>query len=225
MMPYVNLTTRASIPPSKEREFSIFLWQLNKEFYSKYNKKIKLKNTDSSFISLMKYIGFNENDSLIDICDWHINKLSNDRFRVVSYSDDLKPKIIEFLKSIAIDEFGFKEWKDYLDNKSFEPYKTDYSKFMVVFDNDNNIIATIGGLKKDDETIKLNSFYVKKEYRYHRIGTKLYDELIKYSRKMNYKYMTLCTYDKFDIATKFYQNRGFKIYKNDELERWYKKEL
>jgi len=37
--------------------------------------------------------------------------------------------------------------------------------------------------------------------------------------------MILCTYDKYDIATKFYQNRGFKIYKNDELERWYRKDL
>ena len=225
MMPYVNLTTRASIPPNKEREFSISLWQMNKEFYLKYNKKIKLKDTDSNFISLMKYIGFNDNDSLIDICDWHINKLSNNRFKIISYSDDLKIKVIEFLKSVAIDEFGFKEWKNYLENKSFEPYKKDTSKFLIVVDNDNNIIATIGGLKVDEETIKLNSFYVKKEYRFNRIGTKLYNELIEYSKKMNYKYMILCTYDKYDIATKFYQNRGFRIYKNDELERWYKKEL
>ena len=167
----------------------------------------------------------NDDDLLVDICDWHIKKLSNDRFKIVPYSDDLRTQIIEFLKSVAIDEFGFKEWKNYLENKSFEPYKTDYSKFMIVFDNDDNIIATIGGLQVDNETIKLNSFYVKKDYRYHKIGTNLYNELIKYSKKMNYKYMILCTYDRYDVATKFYQKRGFRIYKNDELERWYKKEL
>ena len=77
MMPYVNLTTRASIPPSKEREFSILVWQMNKDFYEKYNKNFQLKDTDSNFITLMKYIGFNDNDLLIDICDWHIQKLSN----------------------------------------------------------------------------------------------------------------------------------------------------
>lgn len=225
MMPYVNLTTRASIPPSKEREFSILVWQMNKDFYEKYNKNFQLKDADSNFITLMKYVGFNDNDLLVDICDWHIKKLSNDRFKIVPYSDDLRTQIIEFLKSVAIDEFGFKEWKNYLENKSFEPYKTDYSKFMIVFDNDDNIIATIGGLQVDNETIKLNSFYVKKDYRYHKIGTNLYNELIKYSKKMNYKYMILCTYDKYDIATKFYQKRGFRIYKNDEFERWYKKEL
>ena len=225
VMPYVNLTTRASIPPSRERDFSIAVWQMNKEFYQKYDKNFKLKNADSNFITLMNYIGFNREDTIVDICEWHINKLSNDRFRVVSYTDELRNEIVDFLKSVAIDEFGFNEWKDYLENKSFEPYKKDSSKFLVVFDNENNIIATIGGLKVDDKTIKLNSFYVKKDYRYHKIGTKLYNEIIKFSKDRNYEYMILCTYDRYDIATKFYQKRGFKIYKNDELERWYKKEL
>ena len=225
VMPYVNLTTRASIPPSRERDFSIAVWQMNKEFYQKYDKNFKLKNADSNFITLMNYIGFNSEDTIVDICEWHINKLSNDRFRVASYTDELRNEIVDFLKSVAIDEFGFNEWKDYLENKSFEPYKKDSSKFLVVFDNENNIIATIGGLKVDDKTIKLNSFYVKKDYRYHKIGTKLYNEIIKFSKDRNYEYMILCTYDRYDIATKFYQKRGFKIYKNDELERWYKKEL
>lgn len=225
VMPYVNLTTRASIPPSKEREFSISIWQMNKEFYQKYNKNFKLKNTDPNFITLMNYIGFSNEDTMVDICQWHINKLSNDRFRIISYNDELRGEIINFLKSVAIDEFGFDEWKDYLENKSFEPYKKDSSKFLVVFDNQDNIIATVGGLMVDEETIKLNSFYVKKDYRYHKLGTKLYNEIIKFSKRKNYKYMILCTYDKYDIATKFYQKREFKIYKNDELERWYKKEL
>lgn len=225
VMPYVNLTTRASIPPSKERDFSISIWKMNKEFYKKYNENYKLKEMDSNFITLMQYIGFDLEDKIIDICDWHINKLSSDRFKIVSYSDDLRNNIIDFLKSIAIDEFGFKKWKDYLENKTFEPYKENDSKFLIVFDNENNILATIGGLKVDNNTIKLNSFYVRKDYRFHKIGTKLYNEIIKFSKEKGYKNIILCTYDKYDIATKFYQKRGFKIYKNDEAERWYIKEL
>lgn len=76
VMPYVNLTTRASIPPSKEREFSIRIWQMNREFYQKYNKDFKLKDADSNFKNLMKYIGFSDEDRIIDICTWHIEKLS-----------------------------------------------------------------------------------------------------------------------------------------------------
>lgn len=225
VMPYVNLTTRASIPPSKERDFSISIWKINKEFYEKLDPNFKLKDADLNFKKLMNFVGFSDDELIINICKWHIDKLSNDRFKVVSYTDELRLDIIEFLKGVAIDEFGFNEWKDYLENKSFEPYKNGTSKFLIVYNNDNNIIATIGGLMKDNETIKLNSFYVKKDYRYHKIGTKLYNEIIKFSKEQNYKYMILCTYDKYDVATKFYQKRGFKIYKNDELERWYKKEL
>lgn len=225
VMPYVNLTTRASIPPSKEREFSILIWKINKQFYEKLDKNYKLKDTDSNFITLMKYVGFKDDDLIIDICNWHIDKLYNDRFKLVSYTDELKYKIIYFLKSVAIDEFGFSEWKDYLENKSFEPYKLESSKFLIALDNDNNIIATIGALKKDEETIKINSFYVKKDYRFNKIGTKLYNEIINFSKERGYKYVILCTYDKYDIATKFYQKRGFKICDIHESERWYKKEL
>lgn len=147
------------------------------------------------------------------------------KYKIVTYNDDLRNKIIEFLKSVTIDEFGFKEWKDYLETKDFEPYKTEYSKFMIVLDGDN-IIATIGGLKVDDYTIKLNSFYVKKEYRYQGIGKELYNRLIDFSIKMNYKYMILCTYDEYDIATTFYEKEGFKLFEENEYkQRWYKKEL
>ena len=121
------------------------------------------------------------------------------KYKIVTYNDDLRNKIIEFLKSVTIDEFGFKEWKDYLENKDFSPYKTEHSKFMIVLDGDN-IIATIGGLQVDDYTIKLNSFYVKREYRYQGIGKELYNRLIDFSIKMNYKYMILCTYDEYDIC-------------------------
>ena len=75
VMPYVNLTTRASIPPNNEREFSIFIWQLNRDFYEKLNKNFKLKDADLNFRSLMKYIGFKDEDLMIDICSWHIDKL------------------------------------------------------------------------------------------------------------------------------------------------------
>ena len=173
----------------------------------------------------MKYVGFKDNDKIIDICNWHITKLANEHYHIEAYNDNLRTNIIEFLKSIAIDEFGFNEWKEYLEHKSFTPYKIDTSKFLVMFNKTNDIIATIGALKVDEESIKLNSFYVKKEYRYQHLGTKLYNEIINYSIEKGYKSMILCTYDKYDVATKFYKNRDFRIFKNDELEHWYKKDL
>lgn len=77
VMPYVNLTTRASIPPSREKDFSISIWKLNYDFYKKFNENLKLKEMDSNFIVLMNYIGFSKEDKITDICLWHINKLLN----------------------------------------------------------------------------------------------------------------------------------------------------
>jgi len=75
VMPYVNLTTRASIEPSKEREFTIKIWEMNKEFYTQLNSNLKLKDADESFRRLMNYIGFDDETKIIDICEWHICKL------------------------------------------------------------------------------------------------------------------------------------------------------
>ena len=75
MLPYVCLKSRASISPSKEMEMSIKLWKMNKKFYQEIGGNISLKETDVGFKKLMNYIGFDDNTSLADICDWHINKL------------------------------------------------------------------------------------------------------------------------------------------------------
>jgi GNAT superfamily N-acetyltransferase/nicotinic acid mononucleotide adenylyltransferase len=225
VMPYVNLVTRASIPPSKEKDFSIAIWKLNKDFYEKYNKNFKLKQADHNFRKLMKYVGFKDNDKLVDICKWHINKLYSDRLRIVEYNSSLRSKIVEYLKSIAIGEYGFTLWLDYLNNKDFTPYETGLSKFIVVLDNEDNIVATAGALRVDDETIKLNSFYIKKEYRSQKIGTTIYNKIVDFAKSKNYKHMILCTFDVYVEAKMFYKKEGFKLYKKDESQRWYIKEL
>ena len=78
MLPYVSLKTRATISASKEMEFSIKLWEMNKELYQKIGGNITLKQTDKGFKRLMNYIGFNDDTLLVDICDWHIKKLKQE---------------------------------------------------------------------------------------------------------------------------------------------------
>lgn len=134
------------------------------------------------------------------------------------FNKDLKKQIIDFLKNQAIDEFGFVEWKDYLENKDFTPYLTNESLFVIIYDN-NKIIATIAGLKKDIYTIKLNSFYVDKDYRNKKLGKYLYNLFYEFSKKY-YKTIILCTYDVFDIAYNFYQKQNFILYKIDGKEKW-----
>ena len=78
MLPYVCLKTRATISASKEMEISIKLWEMNKEFYQEIGGNITLARTDNGFKKLMNYIGFDDNTSLVDICDWHIRKLKQE---------------------------------------------------------------------------------------------------------------------------------------------------
>ena len=143
--------------------------------------------------------------------------------RIEFYTRQRKNDVINFLIDVAIGEFGFYEWEDYLKNKDFTPYEKKDSLFLMVLDN-NKLIGTIGLLKVDDNTLKLNSFYVNKDYRNNKIGTELYDIAINFAKNNNYKKIILCTYDKFDIASKFYNNRGFYLQrKEDNGEIWLEK--
>ena len=75
VLPYVCLKTRATIEATKEMDFSIKVWEINKKFYEKIGNHICLKDTDKGFQKLMKYIGFKDDTKLVDICVWHIERL------------------------------------------------------------------------------------------------------------------------------------------------------
>ncbi len=75
MLPYVNLSTRASIHTNNQKSLSIKLWKLNLEFYKSLGQNIKLKDLNNSFVHLMKIIGFNDETTLVEICQWHLSCL------------------------------------------------------------------------------------------------------------------------------------------------------
>jgi Nicotinic acid mononucleotide adenylyltransferase len=75
VFPYVSLKSRANIKTNEEMYFSINIWKMNKVFYNMIDRNISLSQTDYGFRKLMNYLGFQDSDLLIDICDWHIKKL------------------------------------------------------------------------------------------------------------------------------------------------------
>lgn len=151
------------------------------------------------------------------------NKLQD--ITIVKYEDKYKDEIIQFLIDVAIGEFGYTEWENYFKTKSFEPYKNNEGEFLIALNSKGKIIGTCGGLKKTDTTIKLNTFYILSEYRDKGIGKKLYNMIMDYILEKNYKEIILCTFEKFNIAIKFYEKRGYKLYETIDDEFWYKKEL
>lgn len=154
-----------------------------------------------------------------------MNNKFEEEISIVEYEDKYKDKIIEFLIEVAIKEFGYKEWENYYRTKSFEPYKCDEGKFLIALDSNNEIVGTCAALKKTEETIKLNTFYILSEYRSRGLGKKLYNIIMDYILENNYKEVILCTFEKFNIAIQFYKKRGYELYETIDDEFWYKKEL
>lgn len=133
--------------------------------------------------------------------------------------------VIKFLVQITSEEFGFSSWKDYFEHKLVEKYKTGKNNFLIALNKENKIIGTCGGLQQTDKIIKMNCFYINSEYRNLGIGKKLYDLFYNFAKRENYKEIILCTFKEFDIAIKFYEKRGFKLYETTDDEFWYRKEL
>ena len=142
--------------------------------------------------------------------------------KIQKYNDKYKQKIIDFLINIAVNEFGFKDWLLYLKNKDFEPYKLNSSIFYFIEKN-NKIIATCAAWKKDEKIIKLNSFYVDKNYRNQGIGKLLFEKTIQFAKQNNYKQIILCAHQQNEVAIKFYEKENFVIDRvEDNGEIWYK---
>lgn len=74
-MPYISLYDRASIPLKKQKEFSIQIWKINQKFFESIDKNIKLKDLNENTKKIMNYVGFRNEDKVVEICKWHIRQL------------------------------------------------------------------------------------------------------------------------------------------------------
>lgn len=151
--------------------------------------------------------------------------LENSKIKIVECNYWEREDVIRFLIKITSDEFGFTQWKNYFDHKLVEKYKVGNNKFWIALNSKNQIVGTCGALQETNEIIKMNCFYIDSQYRNSGIGNRLYNLFLDFAKAEDYKTIILCTFKEFDIAIKFYEKRGFKVYKIVENELWYKKEL
>ena len=146
--------------------------------------------------------------------------------KIVLYEEQYRRDIINFIKRIAIEEYGFVKWEDDLENMDFEPYKQDDSRFWIVLDENDKVIGTCGALRENEDIIKFNTFYVDKNNRSTGLGANLYDVFINYAKEKKYKTIILGTFEKLSLAIRFYEKREFQLYKKDgEGRRYYKKDI
>lgn len=73
--PYVSISHRAKIPHVNQREFSLNIWKINKEFYQSFNSAMLLSQLDSSFVDFVVSIGFDKSMPVVDFCQFHIDMI------------------------------------------------------------------------------------------------------------------------------------------------------
>ena len=68
-----------------------------------------------------------------------------------------------------------------------EKYITGINTFWFALNKEYQVIGTCGGLQQNNNTIKMNCFYINSKYRNLGIGQKLYDLFLNFAKKENYK--------------------------------------
>ncbi len=77
--PYVLPSQRYHCPPEDNITLSRKVWELNKTFFSGCYQQILIKHCDKPFINLTSYLGFPEDCSLYEFCDFHVQQLGRIR--------------------------------------------------------------------------------------------------------------------------------------------------
>lgn len=75
LAPYVSNTSRMSIPVSHELEFSRRLWELNCELFADIPSPIRVRDCEPTFHRFALFLGFTQETTLLDICEWHMQIL------------------------------------------------------------------------------------------------------------------------------------------------------
>lgn len=151
--------------------------------------------------------------------------VNEEKITIIEHDDKYNEEIVSFIRNIAMNEFGY-NWRDYFEHMSFDEFENDGSKFWIVLNQKGKIIGTMGVVEvsKNDEA-KLKSLYVDKTYRHHGIAKTLYENMISFVTEKGYNSIILQTHSKFNIAIKFYEKNGFKLYYTDKGgdRLWYRK--
>ena len=144
------------------------------------------------------------------------------QYRINSCNFSIK----EFIREIAVNEFGIDYWNEWLEEQDYNILKMTPNLLISVEEN-NRLIGICSIKKIDDERCYLNSFYVKKEFRNKGIGNKLFDMCLKYAKNNNYKKVLLSVDPNFKQAIEIYQKKNFifDYFDEERQELWYYKNI
>ena len=141
------------------------------------------------------------------------------------YSFEHEYALRKFFKEILVDEFDIKEAENGVEKEDLSVYGSGNNKLWIYFDENDNIIGTIGLIEQEDGKTLLKKFYVRKDYRSKKLGYELYKLAERYVIEKKYIEILLGTQqEKMLDAVKFYIRNGFESFMCDEWGyTWYRK--
>ena len=141
---------------------------------------------------------------------------------IVNFTRSDEEKVLDLWKKICIDEHGFYEWEDYLN----ETHHEEYIVFFVVKDCDNdNVLGTIALSRINDNVIELKRLYVDPNSRGKGVAKLLIETVMNYAKENSYKKIILETYVRFEIAVAFYRKNEFKEVNRINEKIFFEKEI
>ncbi|MFC1616106.1 GNAT family N-acetyltransferase [Patescibacteria group bacterium] len=130
--------------------------------------------------------------------------------KIIPYSEEYKKDVISLILNIWENEFNFKGLdRPDIYNISEIYQKNKDSNFWIALCN-NELIGTAGLLKKSNNLALIKRMVVKIEYRKQGLGEKLFQTVLKFAKKHNFKTICAGTVEENPNAIKFYKNHGFK---------------
>ena len=141
--------------------------------------------------------------------------------KVISYDDKYKNQIVALILYLQNFEnrvdLSLEEQPDMNDINSY--YLKDGGGFWLALDDENNLIGTIGLMKKDNNCGILKKFFVLPKYRGKELGisNELFKNLIGYAKQCRIKKIVLDSPFACQRAHVFYKKAGFKHIEKEEL--------
>lgn len=128
-------------------------------------------------------------------------------YQIKEYNEKYNKKINDFIIGIYVEEFGFEEHREYIQNENNNIYSKSGGELWIAMDENKNIIGTIALFKHNENEMELKKFYIKEEHRGTGLSKELYNKAIEKCKSEEIKRVFLGTFDKLEKAIYFYLKR------------------
>lgn len=139
--------------------------------------------------------------------------------QIIEYEDRYKDQIIDLILTIQNKEAGIglslEEQPDLCDIQN--AYINDGGDFWVAVNEQGDAVGTIGLMNKGNGYGILKKFFVRSDYRSHKVGLQLYQALQKFCKDNHFKVIILDTPSVAETSHHFYERNGFSRIAKNEL--------